>query len=1184
MATFLKLLTKHKRPIRPLNIHIGSSYTKSTIHTSTALHIKSPINQQNITYQTNRYNSTTQTQTDTNPSNNNINTCINEARSPTPRGANRPNQSIKYSIGQIVDGDFTVTKITPIPSYECTAYEFLHNGTGARYIHLDTADTNNAFAVAFRTLPSDSTGVAHVLEHTVLCGSKNYPVRDPFFHMLKRSLNTFMNAMTSADWTCYPFATQNEQDYHNLLSVYLDSVFFPNLNELDFMQEGHRFEYENDELVYKGVVYNEMKGNMSDPNDIFAYNIQKNLFPNNLYQHNFGGNPPDIPKLTHKNLIDFHTKFYHPSNAVFYGYGDLGAQLNEINNLILSKFTKLDTKDIDESISIKQELFDAPKSIEAYTPEDAIIADPHQQSKICLSWICNDVNNFEDTFGLTVLSELLLSGPNAPFYQSLIKPNIGYGYASTTGYTMDTVQATFNVGLNNIKEEDIEKVENIILRTLKECVTKGFDSERIEAVLHQFEIDQKHRSGTFGLNLLFRMISLITHRVYDDENTPINALEIDGLLDNIRNKVLGDNPNDIKYFENLIEKYLVNNTHRISVVMKPDKEYMNKLENEEKQSLLNIDSALSDESKKLINEQCCKLLEYQENNKRNIEVLPTLKVSDIPIINPDQCFINTKQYEYNVYNELSDATSQINCDYLTNNSEITNDLSYFKILYDIEPLFPASSKGRIEDSDFNLILPLFGQCIGHMGAAEMNYKQLSQKIELKTGGVATEIHSLTPLIYETFETESININSPIDFNRDRLKYVLEINSYCLNRNIGNMLEILEDILLHPNYEYYERLETLIKDKVQSDITCLIESGHAYAIGHAASAYGRVLPSLKINEKLGGISQILFSGQLSNSLQGQRYVTLKELIQIFYDISYQLFKQQGPYKSLFVSDNESKCDLMAPFQPLDYYNHPNVFTSVNPNMNPKDYPKPVFGRKYNVLEPIFNSTNKFVDQKYKGEEEKSSKSKGETTDNKGGYKPISILRNYFGVPSQVNYCAGVIPTVPYNHSDCASLRVIAKILSLNYLHSEIREKGGAYGGGAAQNKNIFAFFSYRDPNHLKTINTFKQSIEWALKNENITGQDIDEALLSLFGNLDAPKSPQSKGVQELLQDIDENVRQTHREQLLSVNKESIRNALDKYLMRPFEENEVSFSIVGKQDIDQNEKDMLEENRFKYVTLG
>ena len=992
-----------------------------------------------------------------------------------------------------------------------------------------------------------------------------------------------MNAMTSADWTCYPFATQNEQDYHNLISVYLDSVFFPNLNPLDFMQEGHRFEfedmkdYENTDLQYKGVVYNEMKGNMSDPNDIFAYNLQKNLFPDNLYQHNFGGNPPDIPKLTYDNLVSFHRKFYHPSNAVFYSYGDLGAQLNEINDLILSKFDKLDTTEIDNSIKIKQDLFAEPRSFEAYTPEDALVADPHQQNKICLSWICNDVENFEDTFGLTVLSQLLLSGPNAPFYKSLISPNIGYGYASATGYSMDAVQGSFSVGLNNIKEEDIEKVEKIIIRTLNECVEKGFSLERVEAVLHQFEIDQKQRSGTFGLNLLFRMISLITHRVYSDTNTPIQALQIDDLLGKIKDKVLGDNPSDPQYFQNLIKKYMVDNQHRVSLTMKPDKNYMQKLEQEEKNKLLDIQAGLSPESKKIISEQSVKLAEYQETNSENVDVLPTLKISDIPKISPDPTYVDTLSHEYTVYNELSDESSQITTS-LLNSKAITNDLSYFKALYDLEPLFPPSSKGRIEDNDFHMALPLFAMAIGNMGAGDMDYAQLSQKIELQTGGVGAEIHSLTPLVYDQMNND---IKDVADYNQDRLKYTLEINSYCLNRNIENMLNILEDCLLHPNYEFYERLESLIKDKVQSDITQLIESGHSYAISHAASAFGRYLPSLKINEKLDGISQILFAGQLSQSLQGQRYATLKELIVLFYDISYQLFKQQGPSRALFVSDQDNKETetLMAPFGPLDYYNHPNVFQPANENMNPSDYPKPVFARKYSVLEPLFNSANKFVDKKYK---EQSEKDKNEGKPDI--YTQISMLRNYFAVPSQVNYVAGVVPTVPYNHEDCPSLRVIAKILSLNYLHNQIREKNGAYGGGAAQNKNIFAFFSYRDPCSLRTVETFKESIDWILKNENVSGTDIDQALLSLFGNLDSPKSPSLKGYQEFLQDIDEDIRQKHREGLLSVNKQSIKECVDKYLLKPFEENEVAFSIVGKQDIEQNDKDELENNRFKFVTLG
>ena len=339
--------------------------------------------------------------------------------------------------------------------------------------------------------------------------------------------------------------------------------------------------------------------------------------------------------------------------------------------------------------------------------------------------------------------------------------------------------------------------------------------------------------------------------------------------------------------------------------------------------------------------------------------------------------------------------------------------------------------------------------------------------------------------------------------------------------------------------------------------------------------------MKVTEKLEGISQILFAGQLSNSLQGQRYATLKELIALFHDISYQLFTQQGPSKALYVSDRDQfdSEQLMAPFGPLDHFNHPAVFQPLRDDANPSDLPRPVFGRKYNVVEPLFNSANKFVDKKHK---EQTQKDKDEGKPDT--HTQISMLRNYFAVPSQVNYVAAVLPTVAYDHEDCAALRVVAKLLTQNYLHHHIREQNGAYGGGATQNKNIFAFFSYRDPCSVTTTQTFRNSVDWILQNDSVSGRDIDEALLSLFGTLDSPRSPSQKGSQEVLQGIDEEMRQRHREQLLAVNKDAVRNAVDQYLLKPFEENEVAFTIVGKQDVEQSEKDQLEDARYKFVTLG
>lgn len=608
------------------------------------------------------------------------------------------------------------------------------------------------------------------------------------------------------------------------------------------------------------------------------------------------------------------------------------------------------------------------------------------------------------------------------------------------------------------------------------------------------------------------------------------------------------------------------------------------------------------------------------------DILPTLQVSDIPVASPDPTYVNTTEY---TYDNSSSSTSTKSSTFMYTDV-ISNDLAYYKLQYDLLPLFDKSSNSCIagdntqrilaenimEDNNYHLLLPTYAMCLTNMGAADMSYEELAQAIDLKTGGIHADINALSPLKDMLDENNRVGIQTM----NDRLKYCLEINSMCLNRNIDSMLSLMEDILMSPKFDSFERLETLLKDKIQQDITHLVESGHSYAISHAASQFGPLLPNVSIQEKLDGISQIKFEGQLIRSLKSQRYPTMKELILLFNDISRILFHESVPKRSLLVADNhfyqqylnndttsnnkannlseesiqKLSSKFLQPFaarvDPNDEANKSSLTSGWNLNLT--------------TLEKIFGETAKIGEQKKMKElEEQLASGQIKTPISERERKErlaaaaerlgienakdilYDRLKNYFAVPSQVNYVGCVLPTVPYTDPNCGGLRLAAKLLSLNYLHREIREKGGAYGAGATQNKHLFGMFSYRDPNTLETVDIFKKSIEWLLTDGNVTERDLNEAKLSIFGTLDAPRNPSETGYQEFMQDIDEDIRQKHRESILNVDTKKLKEIVEEYLLTKFEKDQVAYTIVGKPEgyKDQKQKSLLEEKGFKVTNL-
>ena len=528
---------------------------------------------------------------------------------------------------KFADGAFEVLSVEEVPEYSVAAVEMVHSKTGARWLHVGADDPNNVFNVAFRTTPTDDTGVAHILEHTALCGSEKYPIRDPFFNMLRRSLSTFMNAMTAADFTCYPFATMNTTDYYNLLGVYLDAAFFPKLTREDFLQEGHRLEFENmedpaSELMIKGVVFNEMKGAMGSQSARFGRALGSALFPSSTYHHNSGGDPVSIPSLTYEQLKQFHATHYHPSNARFFTYGDLPLEqtLEKAQELALGRFDPIDVSSLEVSDEVR---LAEPKRVEVAMPSEAVVPDPEKQSVVSIAYLL--VNQIKDpdaeleSFALTVAGDLLLSGPQAYFHESLIESGLGSGFSPGTGYGGSRRETSFAVGLKGIAADDVKKVEDLVQGTFEKIAQEGFPRERVDAVMHQVELGASRVSTNFGLGVAFGAMSTWVHGGdgLRSLRTPALARKLQEALDA-----------DPEFWQKLIQSRFLDNPHKVVVVGHSDDDYDKRLEEEEQARVKEIAAKLTEEEKSTIVKDAIDLRSSQDS-EQDPSVLPTLVVSEV---------------------------------------------------------------------------------------------------------------------------------------------------------------------------------------------------------------------------------------------------------------------------------------------------------------------------------------------------------------------------------------------------------------------------------------------------------------------------------------------------------------------------------------------------------------------------
>ena len=700
-----------------------------------------------------------------------------------PRGSSTP---YEFKENDLLHG-FKILKIEDIPDYSIKAFTLEHEQTKARYLHLHSPDENNTFAALFRTVPLNDKGAPHILEHFILCGSEKYPVRDPFINMSKRSLNSHMNAWTGADYTSYPFSTQNEKDFNNLLNVYSDVIFKPIMNYYDFLQEGWRFDFQEDNnknnLNYRGVVFNEMKGIYQTPDNLFEEYIQKYLFTNSPYRLSSGGQPKEIVKLSYEELKEFYKRHYHPSNASFFSYGDLDftKTLKYLNEKYLSKYQY---QEANTEIPAQQK-FDNIQEVKVKSPPEAINPDPKRQTKFALSYLCNDV--VDDTFtsiSLNILSYLLFETPNSIFYKVLLESGIAEGYCPGYGYDMSTKESTFTIGVRNIESEyrKLMDIEIVINETLFELVDKGFDKDFIESVLHQVEVQAKLPKSDFGINVLQSLTVLLNHK---GDSTFL--LKISENINKLRRILKKE-----KYFEGLIKKYLIDNKHKLRLIMTPDNDLILDELEAEKKSLKKIEKILTEEQKnKIIADN--KALKKRQEELIDINILPTLNLDDIPKKGQQTKFQTIKIQDIPV--------SFI--------EQPTNGLTFFRMKFNIKeaPIF------------IRPYIRMFCEFFTKLGTKTIKHDKLYQLLDLYTFN---------------FELNHLSFSSSINVEESNEYIVMTIA--CLDKNIENMFNLVTDLFLHADFNDYTNLSQLIKIHSSEAANSFVENSLDYALNYATSGF------------------------------------------------------------------------------------------------------------------------------------------------------------------------------------------------------------------------------------------------------------------------------------------------------------------------------------------------------------
>ena len=966
---------------------------------------------------------------------------------------------VSESITQTIHPAFQLLRQHHVEALDIHVSEYKHKVTGAVHYHLATNNDENVFLVAFRTQPMDSKGTAHILEHTVLCGSEKFPVRDPFFLMIRRSLNTFMNAFTAADWTAYPFATQNKKDFQNLLSVYLDAAFAANLNPLDFAQEGIRIELENDQAVYKGVVFNEMKGAMSSPTDQLYHQLAYHLFPETTYHYNSGGDPKEIPDLSYEQLVEFYKTHYHPSNAVFMTFGNQNAYdlQEQFETLALHKFSKGTTL-----YSTPEKRLTAPIEVtESYAVDSEDLKD---KTFHVMSWLLPETSDIKLRLGMRLVEGILLENSASPLRHYLET----CGYAQSTGPLMgvddSNFEMTFYCGVQGSNAEYAENFKNGVLNILQDVASKPVDTDLVDAILHQIELHQREINGDgtpYGLSLILNGLGSAIHH-----NDPIHVWDVDSAIEQVKEEL-----KDPMWLSNLIQIHLLDNPHRVQMTLVPDATKSVKEQQAEQARLAEITANLTEDQKIEIQEKT-EALKKRQDTPDDLELLPKVGLEDVPA----DLHIVPGQLREIICNGLDTPLNLYHAG--------TNGIYYQQVLIQIPDEI-------VQSPYFNLLSILMGE----VGAGEYDYLELQQLQTAVSGGLGM----------------GASLRSKVD-NKDRISAWLTLTTKSLTQKL-DAIQLLKLAFEQLRFDEKDRIIELLQQRKTRWQSRLSGSGHSYAMQAASRQMSAFARRDYHNTGLGALNWLSDLVTKIDQDEDAYHALIAELQAIHRKLL------QAPKQFLLVCEEHHSDRLVEEVQ--------NVWDKLQVNKAP-------------VTLTQVEQVNTANDEAWL-------------------------------IQTNVQFCASAYQAVDVAHADAAPLMVLAAYLRNGFLHSAIREKGGAYGGGASYDGNAcsFRFYSYRDPRLAETFNDFEASVQWLLNTEQQPHQ-LEEAILGLVASMDKPGSPAGEAITAcyaLLHARTPKFRKMLRERLLNVTLDDLNRVAKQYLLQQKPVKAVVAPFAKREELQQ-----------------
>lgn len=958
---------------------------------------------------------------------------------------------------------YKVVEKRKINDLNSMSYLLEHKKTGARVALISNDDNNKVFYIGFRTPPTDSTGVPHIIEHSVLCGSREFPVKDPFVELVKGSLNTFLNAMTYSDKTVYPVASCNDKDFQNLMHVYLDAVFYPNIykEEKIFQQEGWHYEMESveDPLTLNGVVYNEMKGAFSSPDDVHDREVLNSLYPDTAYGVESGGDPKAIPDLSYEEFLDFHGRYYHPSNSYIYLYGDMdmAEKLIWMDEHYLSHFDKIE---IDSTLAL-QKPFDKPVTVCKDYP---VMEGESLEDNTYLSYnaVVGTSLDKELYYAMQIIDYAVCSASGAPLKLALIHKNIGTEVYSI--YENGIYQPYFSIVAKNAnavqKDEFVATIEDELARIVKE----GLDKKALLAGLNYYEF--KYREADFGSypKGLMYGLQMFDSWLYDD-NMPFDMIEANAVFKFLREKIETD------YYEQLIEKYLIHNNHKTVLVVSPKEGLTTKEEKELADKLEAYKATLSQEELQKIVEDTHALHAYQdaEETPENLEKIPMLTRADMKkeaegFVNELREIEDTKVLFHNIH---------------------TNGIGYLRLVFDISDI----------PEELFAYIGIFKNVLGYVDTKNYAYGELYNEINIHTGGIGSAVNTY--------------VNAR---NLEEYKLTFEVKTKVMYEELENAVGLLTEIMTTSDFSKEDRILEIVaemKSRLQGNMT---SAGHSLAAIRAMSYFSE---TAAISELVNGIPCL----RLLEKLEGDFDANKKELIEKLEMLAKSIFRPENLMVD-FTSCEEGY-EKMKPFVPV---------------LKATLFTEPV------VKEPFAITLAK--------------KNEGFET---------SAQIQYVGRAGNYRKDGGLSYT--------GALRVLKVILGYEYLWTNVRVKGGAYGCMCNFGKAGDSYFvSYRDPNLKKTMDTFEKTGDY-LRGFTADERTMTKYIIGAISDLDIPMNPSAKGSRSssayLTNQTYEEIQQ-ERDELLACTQEDIR-ALADYMDAIMKAEAVC--VVGNGQAIEDNKEMF-----------